>query len=478
MDYNVDLDSVIKFNHQETPIWWQQEYIHRARKAKYLGLISSRQTGKTWLGRALIKDFLFRYDIKKNPVGLCVMTNAEQVKKLYVDNLETELQDIPQDLWQIRHGASMSILTLHRPWFKDKAVFIFRGYEGGFRGLTTDFIMVDEMAFFKKDDLYTKILSPMLDRNPKSKLYITSTVEGDTPFTDLFDLFLEKSKTSSRYHALEQDIYEAKTLSSIAIQEKIEQYKALGKHDDFLQEYMNDRTVKYGDVFPFKKPVADARKEGRFSDLDSALAGMPFINVSMDIGKAGNAPMWSWTKAPGGQILVTDYDDGLKGFDNVCSYLYAKYANKYQYVNLFLPHDVRQSSVDHGDTRYNKLLATIQRMGLSRFIRPDVIPKTTDKELQYVNAIAMFNKCKFNERSCKDGLDKIKNARWRQDQKTKQAQFGKWVDTGDQHAVDAFRYIYESLHLAATNRYVNMNEIRSNTFVPATYVDVPNPWRG
>ena len=170
----------------------QKETVKASIGTNCLCYLSSRQTGKDFLARELIKSFMFRYDKRKNPILIFLTPFAQQAVDIGFKKLwEEDLKDL-QDILLFKQGNVSSgrvIMTLNRPWLNDSATIIFAGTHNarGLRGRTADVIIVNEAAFMD-GEVYSEIIRPFRNYTD-GKIFITSTVNGyNNWFYDIYEM--------------------------------------------------------------------------------------------------------------------------------------------------------------------------------------------------------------------------------------------------------------------------------------------------
>ena len=438
MVYNINKDIALRD--------WQIEALDIFQTARFFILTVARQHGKSWLGRQVLLDFLMKYPRptgreREIPTAIVLTTSVAQSMALYYDKLhEHYLKDLPKSVcWKTGNAAGNHVTLNFRRPNGDIAQILFLGMNSNTRGLTCDFLLADEVAQFNAELLST-VYFPMLD-DTGGKAYLTSTIHGDDHYWQMVQGYRELSRTNSKYGEYEKNIITAGLRTDLEIEEKITEAKATGTYHLYLQEYMNYPYAAARGESPFAEKIWRARETKRVITLNRDLIGqMRHININIDIGKGGNNRMWAWGLSVTGDLFMWDHWDDLETILDLPRYLKEKYRTV-PYINVFLPNDINQPSLELGGTRYDNLAAQIRRLGLQHQIRLFIMNKTKSTDSLLMGAIELVDKCYFDKEGTSKGLSRLSGSRFRKDTKTKEVIFGKWVNNGHQHSGDAFSYI-------------------------------------
>lgn len=432
----------------KTPSWrpFQIEAINAFNKSQRFAFVMARQHGKSVLGAAVLCDFMMRYNKRRNPVAMVVMESSDQAFRLYFEKIHNTFKGLPEDVYFKKGGGQGSPITvyLRRPWFNDTVRVILTGTGAAIRSSTLDFLICDEMAFFN-EQLWYDVLAPTLD-DTGAKCILTSTPNGDNFFYDIIKNYKEWGKTDSYYSSLNIDIHNANFRSEDFIKRKIQEYKAARKMAEYRRNYENDFFAGSDEERPFAQTVYRMRQNNQILDLpaNDVARFLGYVNISVDIGKAGNMPFWTWVIDPHGRLTMLEYCNELQNLDSMLFDLDKKYPDMRR-INLYLPHDIRHPSVEKGGTRLENLEETLYNSGLDGKISIYDLDMPKDKDQLLSQAVQRFKKCRADQMKCSEGLDNLASTRFKTDTKTNVVKYGKYVDNGRQHTADALCYIFAAI---------------------------------
>ncbi|HAU1312553.1 TPA: hypothetical protein F8R99_14300 [Legionella pneumophila] len=217
--------------------------------------------------------------------------------------------------------------------------------------------------------------------------------------------------------------------------EQIEDERKSGMDEDLIQqEYYCDDSVAVKGTY-FGEQIQRARAEGRFVKAVEVYPGKP-VHTSWDIGSRDLNAIW-WF-----QVIGTGVYQEFRYFHyHEMSYkdadYYIKYLNDLQkklgfstYGHHFLPHDVSQTEWTSGKTR----VVTLMQKGL----KVVQVPRLRVIERVQV-ARSQFNRCIFDEKQCKNGIDALEASRSKYDEKLKAFSADEVHDWAS-HGSAAFQY--------------------------------------
>lgn len=401
----------------------------------------ARQHGKTFLGRQVILDFLFRYKEQRNPTAIVLCSTVAQADELYLDELWNEyLKDLPSSVcWKKGSTQGNHIALYIRRAHNDIAKVLFLGANSSARGLTANFLLADEIATFQKDLLPT-VYFPMLDATG-GRAYLTSTIRGDDHYWALINGYRELQKVDSYYGEYERNIISAGLRTDEEIKRKEAEYKATGQYHMYLQEYMNYPYAAAMGEAPFAEKIWHLRQKNAICKLDNApIFRNRHININLDIGKGGNNRIWAWLKPSHGPIMIYEHTEDLETLLDLPRYLSERYKHV-PYINIFPPSDICTPSVENGGTYLSNLEEIINRMGLQKQIRLYPIPKTKNVIALVTRGVEFLKECVFDAEGTATGLNRLSGARFKKEPKTKEIIYGKFVNNGHQHTADGWNYI-------------------------------------
>ena len=474
MDYEIGNSLPANPDKQFKWRFYQKDVIKQMRTRNKVCGVMARQTGKTEIGIQLLQDFIFKYKKRRNPIAFVAMETASQAFNVYFSRLHNVLQHLPPSVY-MKRGTKDTHITIYfkRPHIGDTATIRFMGVgnRDALRGDTLDFLIMDEAAQYPPDT-WTSIFRPMLDHT-EGKALITSTPEGDN-FDRMLAFFKEKSEEKdSQYGYFRVDIVQSKTKSKQWLRDTIQEAKALGKYHKFLQEYMCDSSAAPPEEAPFSNKVAALHEEnGYLTEHEKFLAEEgDLIYVSVDIGAAGNTAAWAWRPSVYGYLSVTNYDDSFSSLRDLIDQTFRTYSAKFFKTIIIFPNDVEQPSLLEGRTRLQVLRDYMMKKGYGTKMSFKVLPKVKIKETVWNEGLDNFRNMKFNEDTCRIGLDKLRKVRFIKNKTTEVITYGKTVNNGAQHAGDALLYITSALreNVSSLPGGIDCSSYRVNTPLAAGY---------
>ena len=458
------MNRIIDINKGWRPLGYQQSLLRDWSKARILALICSRQVGKSTLGVQFVTDFIFRYSKFKNPHFLVSMKTSEQISQVYLKRLNEMFAGLPPSQYTVQGKSSNGhvTITIKRPWLKDRVTIELTGAGNlaSLKGRTIHGMVIDELAFFNDPTCWTEIFLPMMDTT-NGKALITSTVNGRNHFYDTCMGFkdLEKQGYSVNiFRAFDVHTCLARNKDWIAFKEA--EYKALGQYHIFRQEYKLDWDAVVAEEAPFMGLVGEKKREG-FTATTACAEGQfqsrrETINVSMDMGKPENNPIFTWIKTEG--VHIIDYTKKVINQYDLIDELVRKWSG--HPINIIYPFDVTHPSINEGRTRLELIQEYVRNSGYDRIITLQVLSKTKNKAELLRDGLNCFRTATFrlNEESVDEGLDILSGVRLKKDKKTGYVSFGEFIKNGNQHTADAFCYVAAAVH----NRFAANTQINTD----------------
>lgn len=436
--------------------WWQWVTIRAFMACRFLSLIVSRQHGKSWLGRTVLEDFVFRFTRRKNPHALVVMKTAAQAYDVYFSHIDRVLSVLPEGIYnkQGSLGNNMRI-TVKRIWLKDPDYITIEiggiGNIDSFRGRTSDFLLFDEAAYADAD-AYFKVLKPTLDYTGGLAL-VTSTVKGRNWFFENHNTFKDMNKQGySSVNAIDFDVYSAQLKSNEWIMTEEAIYRRTGRMQIWGQEYMNDPDADLSvAAAPFSKIVNKYIEKNK--NKKSLIPAVPIrkVFVVMDMGKINNNPAWELFPKHGGGVHFIGYKDDDPSQYAVLDRLAKKYKG-YKIV-LIYPEDVNQPSVMEGVTRLDLLYKYIRDKGYQRIFEIRDLPKTKSRANFIIDGVELINKSSFHLNLCEEGMRKLAGVRMKEEKATGFISPKDFAKNGNQHCGDATCYVAAAMLLGFMSDY-------------------------
>ena len=410
--------------------------------AKYLHVTMYRQSGKTTLGVQMLRDFLFFFDARQNPRAKVFMQTHENVKSVYFDRLNEYLKSLPASILTVRNSGSSGLTTVvvKRPWIGDKVTIEFAGYGSNVsaRGGTVDFIILDELAF-STADFYFKVVRPMVAKT-QGIVFVTSTVNSTNHYYTMgqtWKKLMEEGNTKYYYYDVnlyQDDFYDDKWKA-----ETRKEYELAGKLHEFEQEYMNNYHAGPPGEYPF---IESLRMHTEYITELKVIPKDTIINFVVDIGVYGNMATWGFIKERfNNKVTVLYYDDKFNGLDHLVDTLFNKF-NNYAYINFIFPHDIGQPVYATSGSRGDMLRKHMQNKGMLKKAAIRELERPKSKEALINESVLLMKRgITFYAPETENGLDKLRNYRFKKDPKTGQILFGKFINNGCQHAADALYYL-------------------------------------
>ena len=200
-------------------------------KKRYLTLVWSRQSGKSVLMKLLCIEWLFQQN--KHIAYVC--RNYILAKKLYRDILSA----IPQDQIQKANGTDLSITTR----FNSTLTFYSAESGASLRGLTFNYLILDEFAFFKMEqtdgtNLWYDILYPTIKIKGRKVIFVSTPLGKNNLFYTMYQKgFLPSTKPY--YDTIVKDIYSDGLIDKEGIEEIKRQIPELSFRQEFLCEFLD-----------------------------------------------------------------------------------------------------------------------------------------------------------------------------------------------------------------------------------------------
>lgn len=441
----VDINKDFKFRR------FQIEIVKRWSKVEHLFLMVSRQHGKTLFGIMALIDFIFRFNKRKNPSAMVVMTTAEQAYSVYFKRADDILKKLPTTLYTKQGSVSSGLMrvTLRRPWFKDSVTIEIAGAGNpkAIKGRTLDLAILDEAAFVDRK-IWFECLEPALD-DVNGKGLITSTVNGLNWFYNTSDTYKELyAEGSQKVACLEYDDVTARLRPASWRKEKADRYKRLGLYHIYLQEYKNDPFALASEQVPYSRRISELKLQNIHTPSKVDFEGddlflMKEVVVSIDMGKPGNNPVWCWYYNNKGVHIIHYKDDDESNYA-VLDRLYKQFPN--QKIKVVYPEDVAQPSLVEGKSRFDLLKTHVRNRGYSNRMSLTSLPRTKSRKELLRAGLELFQDAQFDLKETREGLKRLAGATQRKDATTKEVKFGDFIPNGNQHAADAFNYIAAAIN--------------------------------
>jgi len=298
--------------------------------------------------------------------------------------------------------------------------------EDALRGIYLDGVVLDEYGQMS-DTIWGEVLRPLLSDRQGWAFFI-GTPNGRNQFYELIHgdgqewagAKQEPSWFFAEYRASETGVLPAAEL---------EDARRTMSADQYLQEYecSFDAAVK-GAVYA--REMQQAREAGRITKV--AHEPLLPVDTAWDLGMDDATAIWFSQTGPGGEIRLLGYYEnrghGLSHYVQVLKDASAKWG--FVYGEHYLPHDVEVKELGTGVTR----LETLRSLGLTSAV---TVPsgRLTDG----INAVRMMlPKCWFNDTACAQGIEALRNYRWKAETDTQTSPSAPIHDWAS-HGADALR---------------------------------------
>lgn len=271
-----------------------------------------------------------------------------------------------------------------------------------------------------QDPIVWGYLRPILAENEGWAVFV-STVRGENHFYDIYELAKNDPKN---WFCRMDKASETKVISEETLkQERDEIIRLYGNDALYQQEYECNFNVPIAGAY-YAELITRAYAEGRIGNVPHE----PRITVDTwwDLGINDRMSIW-FTQSIGTEVRVIDYyESSGQGLPHYIGKLQEK---GYVYGKHMAPHDIEVRELTNGKSRRD----TAATLG----IRFDVSPRLPMQD--GIDAVrGLFNKCWFDSKKCKDGLNALKNYRKQYDEKRKtylNQPYHDWSSNG----ADAFR---------------------------------------
>lgn len=200
------------------------------KNVKYLTLVWSRQSGKSTLMQVLCVKWLF----KKNVDIGYVCRNYILAKKIY----KSVVKLIPAQYVKSANGSDLIIETV----LGSTLTFFSAESGASLRGLTFDYLIMDEFAFFKQQQtdgthLYNDILSPTVKVKGKKVIFVSTPLGKNNLFYEMYKRGL--SSSYPKYRTIKKDIYSDGLIDSEGIEELKQGIPELSFRQEYLCEFLD-----------------------------------------------------------------------------------------------------------------------------------------------------------------------------------------------------------------------------------------------
>lgn len=231
---------------------------------KYITIVFSRQSGKSFLMKILCIKWLFE---RNKDVGY-VCRNYILAKKLYGDVIKY----IPKEYIKSANGSDLSIKSS----FGSTLQFFSAESGSSLRGLTFNYLICDEFAFFKFEqtdgtNLWNDILFPTIKVKGKKVLFVSTPLGKNNILYEMYIRGLDENFPN--YATLHKTIYDDGLITNDEIDEIKAQIPELSFRQEFLCEFLDSAiTFFVGFEKCFKKFTYDNNQK-QFIGIDLSANG-------------------------------------------------------------------------------------------------------------------------------------------------------------------------------------------------------------
>lgn len=214
---------------------------------KYLTLVWSRQSGKSTLMKILCIEWLFN----TNRTIAYVCRNYILAKKIYKDLI----QYIPQAYIKQANGSDLIIETI----FGSTITFFSAESGASLRGLTFNYLILDEFAFFKQEqtdgtNLWYDILYPTVKVKGKKVIFVSTPLGKNNLFYEMYLRGFSKDY-AKYYQTIKKDIYSDGLISQDEIDDIKRQIPELSFRQEFLCEFLDSSLTFFNGFEQCFKPI-------------------------------------------------------------------------------------------------------------------------------------------------------------------------------------------------------------------------------
>lgn len=386
--------------------------------AVYVYAVIHRQYGKSYLATKVAESQLLKKKYSEPFVAICTPTIV-QAQAIYENKLRAAFEPFSPGM----RGKS---LMFKRP--KDNAIcaiefFGADNFSDSDRGRTSVLNICDESASLPKG-FWLRNIFPFSNVHNAPNLLLGTTSRGANHFKKDFDTAVRKMNSGDKdYFAIKWSVEDSLRVGDIT-QEQYDRWKKIYENDDatWRGEYMMD-WYAYMDQQIYGREISNAFEMGRVGSFPYDMS-LP-VDTFWDIGRNGTA-VWFRQDVGGTHRYIQFYDDTHKvHMQTFFTNHILKNMHKYNFRTHYFPHDMA-----NGES-----LSTETRIEVARRMLPGncvVVNKTrhTKAEDLIDKARRSFERCRFDEIGCAEGLDRL--------QKYSRAKSGKPDKNEDSHGADAF----------------------------------------
>jgi len=282
------------------------------------------------------------------------------------------------------------------------------------RGLYLDGVVLDEYGDMSPR-LFTEVVRPALSDRKGWAIFIGSA-KGGTTFHELYENVKDKEDWFVRvYKASETGVIDPEELKSA---------KDLMDEDEFAQEYECSWLASIKGAY-YAKQLSECEQENRITVIPYEKQ-LP-VETYWDLGVSDATSIW-FVQKHGKEIRFIDYYEAEgEGLPHYAKVLQDK---GYVYGRHVAPHDIKVRELGSGRSR----IETARSLGINFDVAPN------DSVHNGINAArVIFNRCWFDEKNCKHGLQALRNYRKEYNERRKEYSRNPLHDWSS-HAADAFRY--------------------------------------
>jgi len=391
-----------------TPRVWQQcihDDAHRFRV-----VLAHRSGGKSFLAVGEI----IRAALLNKGVYAYVAPQKDQGRR----NIWQKIKDMVRGLPDLNINETESRID-----FPNGSQFYILGADNpeNIRGMHMSGIVMDEVADMPFDS-WGLVIRPALQANRGWALFIGTPKKGNNLLNHARDLGYDKDMKNWNTWKIDG------RTSGVYTEEDLHELRQDMLPSQFRQEIMMEEVASEGEIYANLLDDMGERGHIGMYPYDSRLP----VYTGWDIGYNDYTCIWfAQLDVDTNRIYLIDYYQNRRQY--MAHYINHLLLKPYRYATAFLPHDIEQTRMDK---EYSEI-AKMKQAGL----KYRVLPRTKNVMQSVQSVQSKLNRCFFNKRACKDGLeslylyDTIKNKK-----------SGVYTDKLTHNdAADAFRYTMEGL---------------------------------
>lgn len=409
-------------------------------KSPYKMVVGARSCGKTVATLQYVVEKILRG--QPNCKAAFCSSTLGQVEKTIDTPMRLISKDLPEGF--MRHNKTKRLYSFVFDKYDIREIQMLSYTDpDALRGYHPDIIVLDECGKMGKI-IYSEVILPMLSES--GELIAIGTANGNR--NQFYEFY--KQGISEEFPEWEAYVLKASEHPNLFSPKLLAERKRNMTEKAYLQEMECDfeANIIVGGVYSeyLSKFVKDAGHIGDFEWNPRKP-----VYTSWDLGYTSFTAIWFYQVIDGVVTFIDYYENNKKEIP-----FYADVLNKlpYNIVKCYLPHDGASHNVRGGP-----VIEQLEAFGF----KCEIVPKTF-KHSGVEEARTMLKTCRFKEKTCQLGLDRLYNFSYKMNWHTGEA-CGEFEDDDNSHGADAFRYAAQSLSMMVGSdnkemRVVDYNVLR------------------